>query len=74
MPALHRPSPLLTRCDTAGWRAAEMFPDIARAQAMYGWALALSGDTKGAADQFALALQADPNDTRTLEYSRRLPT
>ena len=53
--------------------AAEMFPDIARAQATYGWTLALSGDTKGAASQFARALQADPNDTRTLEYSRRVP-
>jgi polyisoprenoid-binding protein YceI len=51
---------------------AEMFPDIARAQATYGWTLALSGDTKEAASQFARALQADPNDTRTLEYSRRL--
>ncbi len=51
---------------------AEMFPDIARAQATYGWTLALSGDKKGAADQFARALEADPNDTRTLEYSRRL--
>ena len=53
--------------------AAEMFPDIARAQATYGWALALSGDTKGAAAQLARALQADPLDTRALEYARRLP-
>jgi tetratricopeptide (TPR) repeat protein len=53
--------------------AAEMFPDIARAQATYGWTLALTGNTKAAADQFARALQADPNDTRTLEYSRRVP-
>jgi polyisoprenoid-binding protein YceI len=53
--------------------AAEMFPDIARAQATYGWALALSGDTKAAADQLTRALQADPNDTRALEYIRRLP-
>jgi polyisoprenoid-binding protein YceI len=52
--------------------AAEMFPDIARAQATYGWALALSGDTKAAANQLARALQADPHDTRTLEYSRHL--
>jgi polyisoprenoid-binding protein YceI len=52
--------------------AAEMFPDVARGQATYGWALALSGDTKGAADQFARALAADPNDTRTLEYQRRI--
>jgi polyisoprenoid-binding protein YceI len=52
---------------------AEMFPDIARAQSTYGWVLAVSGDTKGAADQFALALKADPNDTRTLEFRRRLP-
>jgi polyisoprenoid-binding protein YceI len=53
--------------------SAEMFPDIARAQSTYGWALALSGDTKAAAAQFARALQVDPNDTRTIEYSRRLP-
>jgi polyisoprenoid-binding protein YceI len=53
--------------------AAEAFPDIARAQSTYGWTLALSGDTKGAADQFARALQADPNDTRTIEYRRRVP-
>lgn len=53
--------------------AAEMFPDVARAQATYGWTLALSGDTKEAADRFARALAVDPNDTRTLEYSRRLP-
>lgn len=52
--------------------AAEMFPDIARALSTYGWTLALSNDTKGAAEQFARALKADPNDTRTLEYSRRL--
>jgi polyisoprenoid-binding protein YceI len=52
--------------------AAEAYPEIARAQSTYGWTLALSGDTKGAADQFAKALKADPNDTRTLEYSRRV--
>ena len=52
--------------------AAEMFPDIARAQATYGWALALSGETKGAVEQFDRALRADPNDTRTMEYSRRV--
>ena len=53
--------------------SAEMFPDIARAQATYGWALLLSGEAKRAADQFARARQVDANDTRTLEYSRRLP-
>jgi polyisoprenoid-binding protein YceI len=52
---------------------AEMFPDIARAQATYGWALALAGDSRSAAEQFARALKADPNDTRTLEFSRRIP-
>jgi polyisoprenoid-binding protein YceI len=52
--------------------AAETYPEIARAQSTYGWTLALSGDTKGAADQFAKALKADPNDSRTLEYSRRV--
>ena len=52
--------------------AAEMFPDIARAHATYGWTLAVAGDRDGAAQQFALALAADPNDSRTLEYSRRL--
>jgi len=53
--------------------AAELYPDIARAQATYGWTLALAGDRKAAAEQFVRARQADPNDTRTLEYSRRLP-
>jgi polyisoprenoid-binding protein YceI len=52
---------------------AEAFPNIGRAQATYGWTLALSGDMKGASDQFAKALQADPNDTRSLEYKRRVP-
>jgi tetratricopeptide (TPR) repeat protein len=52
--------------------AAEMFPDIARAQATYGWTLALSGDMKGAAEQLARAIQADPNDTRSIEYQRRI--
>jgi polyisoprenoid-binding protein YceI len=52
--------------------AAELFPHIARAQASYGWTLALSGEMKGAADQFARALQADPNDTRTMEFGRRI--
>ena len=53
--------------------AAELFPDVARAQATYGWTLAVSGDTKAAAAQFVRALQVDANDTRTLEYSRRVP-
>jgi polyisoprenoid-binding protein YceI len=51
---------------------AESFPDIARAQATYGWTLALSGDTRGAAALFTRALQADPDDTRSLEYARRI--
>jgi hypothetical protein len=37
------------------------------------WAFALSGDLKSAADRFARALEADPNDTRTLKYIRPLP-
>ncbi|HEV8195145.1 MAG TPA: YceI family protein [Gemmatimonadales bacterium] len=53
--------------------AAEMFPEIARARATYGWTLVLTGDTRAAADQFAHALEADPNDTRTIEFRRRLP-
>jgi polyisoprenoid-binding protein YceI len=53
--------------------AAEAFPDVARAHGTYGWTLALSGDMKGASDQFAQALQADPNDTRAMEYRRRVP-
>jgi polyisoprenoid-binding protein YceI len=51
---------------------AETFPDIARAQSTYGWTLALSGDMKGAGEQFAKALRADPNDTRSIEYARRI--
>jgi polyisoprenoid-binding protein YceI len=49
----------------------ELFPDYARGLATYGWALALTGDRKGAADAFAKALRVDPNDTRALEFSRR---
>ncbi len=52
--------------------AAEMFPHIARSQATYGWTLALSGDMRAAAAQLAKAIQADPNDTRALEYQRRI--
>jgi len=43
-----------------------------RAQATYGWTLALSGDMRAAAAQLAKAIQADPNDTRALEYQRRI--
>jgi polyisoprenoid-binding protein YceI len=52
--------------------AADMFPGIARAQATYGWTLALSGETTGAAAAFKKALDADPNDTRSMEYARRI--
>ena len=51
---------------------AEMFPGVARAQATYGWTLALSGETRAAADAFSRALRADSNDTRTIEYRRRI--
>jgi polyisoprenoid-binding protein YceI len=51
---------------------AETFPDIARAHATYGWTLALSGDHKAAAAELSRALQVDPNDTRSLEYFRRV--
>jgi Flp pilus assembly protein TadD len=55
-----------------GRLAAELYPDIARVRATYGWTLAQAGDSRGAADQLARALQIDPNDTRAMEFSRRV--
>jgi len=53
--------------------SADLFPEIARAQATYGWTLALGGDAKGADAAFARGLRADPFDTRTMELKRRSP-
>src|SRR5690349_8596677 len=51
---------------------AELYPTIARAQARYGQALALSGQVEAAAVAFADALRLDPNETGALELRRRL--
>lgn len=50
---------------------AELYPDIARAQARLGQALAAAGQAAEAQAAFAKALAADPNDTMALEYRRR---
>ena len=51
---------------------AELYPENASAFLVYGQALAQNGDTKGAAAAYANALSIDPNDTRALEWKRRL--
>ena len=51
---------------------AEMYPTMARAHATYGQMLALSGRTKEAAAAYERALQVDPEETRALEWQRRL--
>lgn len=51
---------------------AELFPQRADAQLVYGLALSASGDTKAAAVAYAKALTIDPNDTRAIEWKRRL--
>ncbi|HUP89224.1 MAG TPA: YceI family protein [Longimicrobiales bacterium] len=50
----------------------ELYPTNARAFTTYGQALAASGDTRGAAVQYAKALQMDPMNTRAWEWKRRL--
>lgn len=51
----------------------EIYPGTARAFTTYGLVLAASGDTRGAAAQYAKALRLDPRETRALEWRRRLP-
>ena len=51
----------------------ELYPGSARAWTTYGQLLAASGDTRGAAAQYAKALGLNPIETRALEWKRRLP-
>ncbi len=50
----------------------ELYPDFARAHTTLGVVLAATGDTKGATIAYARALSLDPNETRALEFRRRL--
>jgi polyisoprenoid-binding protein YceI/Flp pilus assembly protein TadD len=52
--------------------AAELFPDMARGIATYGWALHLAGNDAAASEQFARALKVNPNDSRAIELARRI--
>jgi polyisoprenoid-binding protein YceI len=51
---------------------AALYPAIARAHTTLGATLAAAGDAKGAAAAYAKALEVDPNETRALEWRRRL--
>jgi polyisoprenoid-binding protein YceI len=51
---------------------AELYPDIGRAHARLGQALALAGRTEEARASFGRALEVDPLDTRAPEYQRRM--
>ncbi|HVD59339.1 MAG TPA: hypothetical protein VNC11_00590, partial [Gemmatimonadaceae bacterium] len=51
---------------------AEIYPGSARAHTTFALLLAATGDSKGAAVEYAKALQADPRETRALEWQRRL--
>ena len=50
---------------------ASIYPETARAFTVYGQALAASGDPRGAASQYAKALQLDSSETGALEWRRR---
>jgi len=51
----------------------ELYPTWARAFVTLGQALAADGDARGAATAFATALKLDPDETRAIEWSRRVP-
>jgi len=51
----------------------ELYPTWARAFVTLGQALAADGDVRGAASAFATALKLDPDETRAIEWSRRVP-
>ena len=51
---------------------AEIYPQWARAFVTLGRALAAEGDVRGAEQAFAAALKLDPDETRAMEWSRRL--
>ena len=50
----------------------EIYPTWARAFVTVGRALAAEGDIRGAEQAFAAALKLDPDETRAIEWSRRL--
>jgi polyisoprenoid-binding protein YceI len=49
-----------------------LFPGSARTYAAYGIVLARAGDKAGAAEAYAKALAIDANETRAIEWKRRL--
>jgi polyisoprenoid-binding protein YceI len=51
---------------------AELYPQTARAHTTLGNVLAANSDAKGAAAEYAKALEMDPRETRALEWRRRL--
>lgn len=55
-----------------GRAMAALFPSSARSHAAYGLALARTGDKAGAAEAYAKALAIDANETRAIEWKRRL--
>jgi polyisoprenoid-binding protein YceI len=52
----------------------EIYPTWARAFVTLGQTLAAEGDTRGAGEAYATALKLDPDETRAMEWSRRLHT
>ena len=53
---------------------AEIYPTWARAYVTLGQTLAAEGDGRAAGEAFATALKLDPDETRAMEWSRRLQT
>ena len=52
----------------------EIYPTWARAFVTLGQTLAADGDVRGAGQAYATALKLDPDETRAMEWSRRLRT
>jgi polyisoprenoid-binding protein YceI len=50
----------------------ELYPDFARAHTTLGVVLAATGDSRGATAAYSRALALDPQETRALEFRRRL--
>jgi polyisoprenoid-binding protein YceI len=55
-----------------GRHVVELYPDNADAYATLGYALALAGDFRGAIARYDKAVQIDPNNTRGIEFKRRV--
>ena len=64
---------LTTQAAPLAQLVAELYPNIARAQATLGHALVISGQTQQAAVALERARAVDPLDTRTMEWSRVVP-